>query len=253
MNNLVIKGLNLNIQWKKKNENFEIIETAFNDEVADIFVLPEMFSTGFCMEPQEVADRNQESLNWLKTFAQKKNAAVCGSASIEENGRFLNRFYFVEPDGTYHYYDKRHLFSYSGEDKVYTPGKEKTIMNYKGWRILLQVCYDLRFPVFARNNDDYDAILYVANWPETRIDAWKTLLKARAIENLSYVFGLNRIGTDGNNLNYPESSYCFFADGSTVSEVKNDIVSMEWDLERVRKFREKFQFLNDRDRFRIED
>ena len=253
MNNLVIKGLNLNIQWKKKNENFEIIETAFNDEVADIFVLPEMFSTGFCMEPHEVADRNQESLNWLKTFAQNKNAAVCGSASIEENGRFLNRFYFVEPDGTYHYYDKRHLFSYSGEDKVYAPGKEKTIMNYKGWRILLQVCYDLRFPVFARNNDDYDAILYVANWPETRIDAWKTLLKARAIENLSYVFGLNRIGTDGNNLNYPESSYCFFADGSTVSEVKNDIVSMEWDLERVRKFREKFQFLNDRDRFRIED
>lgn len=253
MNNLVIKGLNLNIQWKKKNENFEIIETAFNDEVADIFVLPEMFSTGFCMEPHEVADRNQESLNWLKTFAQNKNAAVCGSASIEENGRFLNRFYFVEPDGTYHYYDKRHLFSYSGEDKVYTPGKEKTIMNYKGWRILLQVCYDLRFPVFARNNDDYDAILYVANWPETRIDAWKTLLKARAIENLSYVFGLNRIGTDENNLNYPESSYCFFADGSTVSEVKNDIVSMEWDLEKLQKFREKFQFLNDRDRFRIED
>ena len=253
MNNLVIKGLNLNIQWKKKNENFEIIETAFNDEVADIFVLPEMFSTGFCMEPQEVADRNQESLNWLKTFAQNKNAAVCGSASIEENGRFLNRFYFVEPDGTYHYYDKRHLFSYSGEDKVYTPGKEKTIMNYKGWRILLQVCYDLRFPVFARNNDDYDAILYVANWPETRIDAWKTLLKARAIENLSYVFGLNRIGTDGNNLNYPESSYCFFADGSVVSEVKNDVVSIEWDLEKLQKFREKFQFLNDRDRFRIED
>jgi len=253
MNSLKIAGLNLDILWKQKEKNYVKIDQYFVKISSDLLILPEMFSTGFYMNPEEIADRNQETLSWMKSFAQERNTAICGSASIEENGKFYNRFYFVEANGNYHHYDKRHLFSFSGEDKTYSSGNERVIVNFKGWRILLQVCYDLRFPVFARNNDDYDAILYVANWPETRIDAWKTLLKARAIENQCYVFGLNRIGTDGNNLNYPESSYCFFADGSVVSTVENNIVSAEFDAEKLKAFREKFQFLNDRDSFEIKD
>ena len=251
MKNLKINGLNLDIAWKDKQENFLKIEGKLEKKSTDLIVLPEMFSTGFYMNPEEIADRNEETLKWMKGFAKQKNCAICGSASIEENEKFYNRFYFVEPNGKHHQYDKRHLFSFSGEDKTYDSGSERIIVEFKGWRILLQVCYDLRFPVFSRNNDDYDAILYVANWPETRIEAWKTLLKARAIENQSYVFGLNRIGTDGNNLHYPESSYCFFADGSVVSNVKNNLVSAEFDFEKLKEFREKFQFLNDRDSFEI--
>lgn len=250
MQNITISGLNLDIQWKDKQKNFNLIENSMKLIKTDLILLPEMFPTGFYMKPEEVADRNSETLEWMKNFAMEKDCAVAGSASIVGEN-FYNRFYFVEPNGDHHQYDKRHLFSYSGEDQRYSPGKERVIVNYKGWRILLQVCYDLRFPVFARNNGDYEAILYVANWPETRIDAWKTLLKARAIENQCYVFGLNRIGTDGNNLNYPESSYCFFADGSVVSTVENNIVSAEFDAEKLKAFREKFQFLNDRDYFEI--
>ena len=253
MDSLKIAGLNFDILWKDKNKNLIFIEEKVKNISADIIVLPEMFPTGFCMDAAEIADRNEETLHWMKGLASSKKSAVCGSGSVFENGNFYNRFYFVKPDGTFEYYDKRHLFSYSGEDKTYSSGNERVIVNFKGWRILLQVCYDLRFPVFARNNGDYDAILYVANWPETRIDAWKTLLKARAIENQCYVFGLNRIGTDGNNLNYPESSYCFFADGSVVSTVENNIVSAEFDAEKLKAFREKFQFLNDRDSFEIKD
>ncbi|MCS3530371.1 nitrilase-related carbon-nitrogen hydrolase [Chryseobacterium sp. JUb7] len=246
-----IAGLNLDIIWKNKNENFQLIESHFKNVEADIFLLPEMFSTGFCMDAAEVSDRNEESLIFLKKLSKEKNAAVCGSAPVEQGGHFYNRMYFVQPDSNVSFYDKRHLFSFSGEDKVYTPGKERVIVNYKGMRILLQVCYDLRFPVFARNNDDYDAILYVANWPEKRVGAWEHLLKARAIENLSFVFGLNRIGTDGNNLFYQESSHCFFADGTEISEKKGNIVSAELNLEELKDFRHHFQFLNDRDSYSI--
>ncbi|WP_415324522.1 nitrilase-related carbon-nitrogen hydrolase [Chryseobacterium sp. MMS23-Vi53] len=247
-----ITGLNLDIIWKNKTENFQLIEKELQNQEADLFLLPEMFSTGFCMDASEVSDRNLESLEFLKKISKEKNAAFCGSAPVEDNGDFYNRMYFVQPDSQVDFYDKRHLFSFSGEDKVYTPGKKRIIVNYKGFRILLQVCYDLRFPVFARNNDDYDAILYVANWPEKRVEAWEHLLKARAIENLSFVFGLNRIGTDGNNLFYQESSHCFFADGKEISEKKDNIVSAEWNLEELKDFRNHFQFLNDRDSFSID-
>ena len=249
MKDLKISGLNLDIAWQSKEQNFKNIENLWRETSADILVLPEMFSTGFCMEPAEIADRNEETLQWMKSFAQTKNAVVTGSASVCEGEKFLNRFYFVEPNGNYSFYDKKHLFSYSGEDKKYTAGNERVIVNYKGWRILLQVCYDLRFPVYARNTGDYDAILYVANWPKSRIEAWQTLLKARAIENQAYVFGLNRIGSDGNSLEYPESSYCFFADGTEVSTTRNNVVSANFEVERLRDFRTKFPFLSDRDDF----
>ena len=251
MNRLKITGLNFDINWKDKLKNYSNIEREFQGVESDVFLLPEMFPTGFCMEPEEIADRENESLNWMKNFAKNKNAAVCGSASVKDGEHFYNRMYFVEPNGTHHQYDKRHLFSYSGEDNIYTPGKERVVIEYKGVRILLQVCYDLRFPVFARNNDDYDLILYVASWPEKRVGAWEHLLKARAIENLSYVFGLNRIGTDGNNLYYPESSHCFFADGTEISEKSGNLITADIEIEKVQDFRNHFHFLDDRDYFEI--
>lgn len=252
MNNIKIKCVNFDITWKKKEDNFNNIEKIIENISADIFLLPEMFSTGFCMDAAEIADYNWESLTWMQKIAKQKNSAIAGSVSVEEKGKFFNRFYFVKPDGSYHEYDKRHLFSYAKEEKIYEAGNARTIVDYKGWRILLQVCYDLRFPVFARNNNDYDGAFYVANWPNSRIDAWKTLLKARAIENQSYVFGVNRIGMDGNQLEYPESSYCFFADGKIIStEEEENIISAEWDAEQLKKFRNHFQFLNDRDEFQF--
>ncbi|KMQ63419.1 amidohydrolase [Chryseobacterium sp. BLS98] len=246
-----IAGLNLDIVWKNKEKNFQVIEEQLKSIEADIFLLPEMFSTGFCMDAAEVSDRNEESLKFLKKISKEKNAAVCGSAPVEQDGKFYNRMYFVQPGSETVFYDKRHLFSFSGEDKVYTPGDKRVIVDYKGFRILLQVCYDLRFPVFARNNDDYDAVLYVANWPEKRVGAWEHLLKARAIENLSFVFGLNRIGTDGNGLFYQESSHCFFADGTEISQKNGNIISAELDIQELKSFRNHFQFLNDRDDFEI--
>ncbi len=251
MTKLKITGLNLDIIWKDKSANFNLIEKEFASEEADLFLLPEMFPTGFCMDAAEIADRSNECLEWMKRFAKTKNAAVAGSVSVEEQGKFYNRLYFVKPDGGYDFYDKRHLFSYSGEDKIYAKGKERKIVEYKGVRFLLQVCYDLRFPVFSRNKDDYDAILYVANWPASRVEAWRHLLKARAIENLAYVFGLNRIGKDGNGLIYEESSLVFFADGKEISNRKSNLVSAELDLNQLKSFRKKFAFLNDRDNFEI--
>ncbi len=247
-----ISGLNLDISWKNKQENFTKIVDGFKDVAADIYLLPEMFATGFCMEPAEIADRNGESLEWMKQFAREKDAAVCGSVSVEDAGNYYNRMYFVRPDGSWDKYDKRHLFSFSGEEKVYTAGKDRIVVNYKDFRILLQVCYDLRFPVFSRNNSDYDLALYVANWPAKRVAAWKHLLKARAIENLAGVFGLNRIGTDGNELAYTESSHAFFADGSELSKKEGNVVSAEFDLAAIKDFRNHFRFLDDRDTFSID-
>lgn len=244
-----IIGLNQNIIWKDKRANFSLIEEKFKNWEADLFLLPEMFSTGFYMKPDEVADEHQESLSWMISFAKSKNSAIAGSVSVKENDKFYNRFYFVKPDGSFHFYDKKHLFTYSGEDKVYTSGNNRVIVECLGFRILLQVCFDARFPVFARNKKDYDVILYVANWPETRVLAWETLTRARAIENQAYVFALNRIGTDGNNLKYQESSHCFFADGSEISTKNEDFVFAELNLEKLQNFRKDFPFLEDADDF----
>lgn len=251
MSKLKIAGLNLDIFWKNKAKNYDVIADSFKNIEADIFLLPEMFSTGFCMDAEDIADRNNETLIWMQNFAQQKKTAIAGSVSICENEKFYNRFYFVKPDGNFDYYDKKHLFSYSGEDKIYTAGNVRKIIDYKGFRILLQVCYDLRFPVFQRNLGDYDLVLNVANWPETRVEAWRTLLKARAVENQSFVFGLNRIGTDGNQLNYEESSLILFADGTEISARQNNIVTAELDLEDLKKFRARFPFLKDADEFEL--
>ncbi|MBO7331664.1 MAG: nitrilase family protein, partial [Alistipes sp.] len=164
---------------------------------SDLYVLPEMFSTGFCVEPETVAESlDGEALQWMKSKAAATNAAIAGSVVVTDGERYFNRFYFVKPDGEVEYYDKRHLFTYGGEHLRFTAGDRRVVMEWRGVRILLEVCYDLRFPVWARNRDDYDMIIYVASWPTTRMLAWSTLLVARAIENQCYVVGVNRVGSD---------------------------------------------------------
>ncbi len=252
MKNLPISGINLDIIWKNPAQNRAEISAKLANIDADIIVLPEMFTTGFCMDAAEIAEDTTQTLIWMEEMAKKHQKVICGSVSTKENGQFYNRFYWVEPSGNHHFYDKKHLFSFSGEDQIYTAGKDRVIVTYQNCRILLQICFDLRFPVFARNRQDYDLILYVANWPESRIDAWNTLLKARAIENQCYVFGVNRIGTDGNQLHYPASSYCFFADGSQISTEKDHVISADIDLEKLQNFREKFPFLKNADDFTLQ-
>lgn len=251
MKNLKILGLQHDIIWKDKSENIKKISSKLAAYEADIFLLPEMFATGFCMDVNEIADQDGKILQWMQDFAKEKQAAIGGSVAVEDNGKFYNRFYFVEKDGKIHQYDKRHLFSYAKEDQFYSAGKDKIIFDYLGWKICLQVCYDLRFPVYQRNTENYDLMLNVASWPSTRIDAWDTLLKARAIENQCYVFGLNRLGNDGNKLQYTGSSHCFFADGSEAGNTTNDVIEAHLDLNSLHNFRTKFPFLEDQDRFEV--
>lgn len=222
---------------------------------ADLIVLPEMFSTGFCTQPRLAAEPlGGETLPWMKRIAQKTDCALAGSVAVEENGNYFNRFYFVKPDGSVSQYDKRHLFTYGGEHKEFTAGDKRVIVEYKGWRILLQICYDLRFPVWSRNRNDYDLALYTANWPTPRVDAWSALLRARAIENLCYVAGINRTGTDP-NCSYCGKSALLDFKGQTLANVepgKEALLSAELDADALRDFRKNFPALQDADRFSLE-
>ena len=222
---------------------------------ADLIVLPEMFSTGFCTQPRLAAEPlGGETLPWMKRIAQKTDCALAGSVAVEENGNYFNRFYFVKPDGSVSQYDKRHLFTYGGEHKEFTAGDKRVIVEYKGWRILLQICYDLRFPVWSRNRNDYDLALYTANWPTPRADAWSALLRARAIENLCYVAGINRTGTDP-NCSYCGKSALLDFKGQTLADVepgKEALLSAELDADALRDFRKNFPALQDADRFSLE-
>lgn len=224
-------------------------------EDVDLIVLPEMFSSGFTMNPKIVAESmDGETISWLQHLAQAKNCAITGSLVIEENGKYFNRLIFVHPNGDLQTYDKRHLFTLAEEDKVYTSGKEKLIIEYKGFKICPLICYDLRFPVFARNVENYDLLIYVANWPKPRINAWDILLKARAVENMSYVIGVNRIGMDKNNLDYVGHSQAVdFLGNYLVEPQETDGVSMViLDKEKQIETRKKLGFLNDRDFFNLE-
>lgn len=251
MQNLKILALSLDILWKQPKLNLEKIENLLENHEADVILLPEMFVTGFCMDVSEIADDESKVLKWMKNFSIQKNAAIAGTASVHQREKYFNRFYFVKPDGSFSFYDKRHLFSYSGEDKVYEKGSKRVIVEYLGVRFLLQICYDLRFPVFSRNQNDYDVALYLANWPFKRINVWKTLLSGRSIENQAYVFGVNRTGRDGNQLDYPLSSYCFFPDGEIVSKNEGIISTAEIDLDKLNQFRKRFDFLSNRDYFEL--
>jgi predicted amidohydrolase len=194
-----------------------------------------------------------ETVSLLIKLAKTKNCAITGSLVITENDNYYNRLLFVFPDGKIDFYDKRHLFTLASEDKVYTSGKEKLIITYKGFKICPLICYDLRFPVFARNVENYDLLLYVANWPKTRVNAWDILLKARAVENMSYVIGVNRIGNDNNNLEYVGHSQVIDFLGNYLIEPqeKEGVFIVEIDKEKQDETRSKLAFLNDRDEFTI--
>ena len=220
----------------------------------DLIVLPEMFASGFTMNPSAVAEKMYgDTITWMQQMAMAKKCAIAGSLVIEEDGHYYNRLLFVLPNGEIKSYNKRHLFSYAGEHEFYTAGTEKLIVNYKGWKICPLVCYDLRFPVFARNAEDYDLLLYVANWPQVRTLAWDTLLRARAIENLSYTIGVNRIGLDENNHAYAGHSQVIDALGNYIIEpFENDaVITVELDKQALHDTRNKFAFLNDRDNFSL--
>ncbi|WP_427875446.1 amidohydrolase [Flavobacterium sp. MMS24-S5] len=242
--------------WQDASKNRENFDSKINeiDSEVNLIVLPEMFSTGFTMNASEVAETMQgETIEWMKLKAKQKNAAVTGSVVITENEKFYNRMFFVFPSGEFQYYDKRHSFSLAGEDKVYTCGNKKVIIDYLDWKICLQVCYDLRFPVFVRNVENYDLILYVANWPKVRTNAWDALLKARAIENLSYVVGVNRIGNDAHDYEHIGHSQAIDFLGNYILEPqeKNGVFVVELDKNTMYETRKKLDFLSDRDQFEI--
>jgi omega-amidase len=242
--------------WENPKANRNYFEEKINaiTEKVDLIVLPEMFSTGFTMNPETVFETMQgETIQWLQLLAKAKNSAITGSLVIKENGNFYNRLLFVFPSGEIQFYDKRHLFTLAGEDKVYTSGKEKLIVEYLGWKICPLVCYDLRFPVFARNVEEYDVLIYVANWPKARIQAWNILLKARSVENLCYTIGLNRVGFDDNNFEYNGHSQAVDCLGNFVLEPQETegVFIVELNKENLVETRNKFGFLNDRDVFEL--
>ncbi|WP_136667339.1 nitrilase family protein [Flavobacterium sp. H122] len=226
------------------------------DETVDLIVLPEMFSTGFTMNPSVVAETmDGETVSWMVSVAKNKNTAITGSLVITENGNYYNRMLFVFPNGEIQKYDKRHLFSLAKEEAVFTRGNDKVIVEYNNWKICLQICYDLRFPVFARNVENYDMLIYVASWPKPRINAWDILLRARAVENLSYVIGVNRVGTDGSQLEYVGHSQAVDHLGNYVLEpFENETIKIfSFDKNEMLETRSKLNFLNDRDVFTIVD
>lgn len=231
--------------WEQPERNrIDAAEMAFAAGDADLLILPEMFTTGFTMSPGGLPAGERDgslTLEWMIALARERDAAVAGSVAVEEGGKFYNRMYFVKPDGHYTVYDKRHLFGFADEDKYYTPGSERVVVEWQGVRILLQICYDLRFPVFSRTRADYDLIIYVANWPRSRIGAWDTLLRARAIENVCYVAGVNRTGSD--------PSIAYGGHSALIDYKGEDVASGYMDSEQVAAFRARFPALDDADDF----
>ncbi len=242
--------------WENPEENRAYFEAKINtiEEGVNLIVLPEMFTTGFTMDPAAVAEpMNGKTVLWMQDLAKVKNSAITGSIVIEESANFYNRMLFVFPSGKIQSYDKRHLFTLAGEDKVYSSGSQKLIVDYLGWKICPLVCYDLRFPVFSRNVENYDLLIYVASWPKTRITAWDTLLAARAIENMSYVIGVNRIGTDNNGYEYVGHSQVldFLGDRLIAPTEHEGVFITTLDQSKLREVREKLNFLSDKDVFEI--
>ncbi|MFD2825206.1 amidohydrolase [Leeuwenhoekiella polynyae] len=252
---LEIAAIQANLVWEDPAANrayFDEKLAAIKKEV-ELIILPEMFATGFSMNPDGIADTG-ETLNWMRTKAAELKSAIAGSLMVKENDLHYNRFYFVTPGGFVTAYDKRHTFTLAGENKIYKNGTQQVFANYKGWKILLQVCYDLRFPVFARNTSNYDAAIYVANWPKKRVFAWDTLLKARAIENMCYCIGVNRMGLDGNNYEYNGFSGIYDSLGATLAFAKEKETTIYATLDKAHldETRNQLNFLADRDKFTLD-
>lgn len=260
MSTLSFTLIQTQLHWENKAANLAMLEQKIMGirEKTEIVVLPEMFSTGFSMQPKKLAEEmNGETVSWMKRIASAKKIILTGSVIITESGHYYNRLLWVLPDGSLGYYDKRHRFAFAGENEEYTSGNKRLIAQVKGWKINLQVCYDLRFPVWARQHTneapEYDVLLYVANWPERRVHAWKTLLAARAIENQCYVIGVNRVGDDGNGIHHSGESMVIDPLGETLYHKKEeeDIHTITLEVEPLKLVREKFPFWKDADNFKI--
>ena len=241
--------------WENPSKNralfAEKIKATATD--VDVIILPEMFTTGFTMNPDNIAlSEDAATLNWMRQMANESGSAIVGSIVYREKEQNYNRLFFVNPDGSASSYDKRHTFTLAGEDKKYNAGTEQLLVSYKGFTFCPLICYDLRFPIWSRNTMDYDVLLYVANWPNTRIDAWDTLLKARAIENMAYSIGVNRIGTDANGLSYTGHSAVYDTLGKQLSfSDGEDVLEVTLSKKHIIETRQKLGFLNDRDAFSL--
>ena len=242
------------IQWCRPDENLPHLDRLIsNIPLTDLILLPEMFATGLNNNPYDIADDAPAILQWMKQTAEKRRAAIVGSMAVEDNGHFFNRLHFVQPDGTVTTYDKRHLFAYGGEAQHFKSGHQRVVVKFREVRFLLQVCYDLRYPVWARNRGDYDCILYSSNWPISRDTAWRTLTRARAIENQCYVAAANRIGTD---------QQCEYYGRSTIINPYGEVMAecpdkTEWaasgiiDIDFLCHYNSKFPLLSDADNFHL--
>ena len=258
MSSLTITLIQPNLAWEDKKANLQMLEEKINsiNQKTEVVILPEMFSTGFSMKPEQYAEQmDGEAIEWMKKIASSKKIILTGSLIIEEDGKFYNRLIWMLPTGEYGVYDKRHLFAYADEHNHYSAGNKRLIAQVKGWKINLQVCYDLRFPVWARQQSphEFDLLIYVANWPERRSTAWKTLLRARAIENQCYVVGVNRVGNDGNNIGHSGDSMIVDPLGEILYQKTNeeDVFTYTLHKERLGEVREKFPFWRDADTFII--
>ena len=257
-NELNIVGIQSSIVWEKPAANLEYFDEQISKlpSTVDLVILPEMFTTGFSMNPISIAETmGGPTIKWMVTTAKINRMALVGSVVIKENAQYFNRLFFIHPNGHIETYDKRHLFTLAKENDQYTSGKERLIVLYKGWRICPLICYDLRFPVWSRNTNEYDLLVFVANWPSIRIHAWDTLLKARAIENMSYCIGVNRVGKDENGYEYNGHTAIYNFLGEKLSrtiEGKENILQCVVSKTNLLKIRQKLNFLQDQDAFKIE-
>lgn len=264
MNKLQVSTIQTDIYWQDVDANLAMLEEKIwqIDSATDLIVLPEMFNTGFSMNAEKLAEPpNFKTFLWLKQMAKQFDAAICGSYIVKEEGKYYNRLCFVEPNGDNDFYNKRHLFRMGDEHLTYTQGKKRLIYQYKGWKVMPQVCYDLRFPVWSKNRYlqeedqlEYDLLIFVANWPAPRSSVWDALLKARALENQCYAIGVNRTGSDGEGVNYNGQTTIYDFKGSQLIEPSDEqgIESATLVLDDLQAFRKKFPVYLDWDKFNIE-
>ena len=257
MQDLKVTIVQSKLYWEDIGRNLSMFSErlAAIHETTDLIVLPEMFSTGFSMNSTSLAEEmDGPAMAWMATESKKKNIVICGSLIIKEAGHFYNRLIWMRPDGSYDQYDKRHLFRMMNEQEHFSGGQERIIVQINGWRICPMICYDLRFPVWSRNSGDYDCLLFIANWPEPRREAWLSLLAARAHENQAYVIGVNRVGEDGNGISFSGDSIAFDPKGQTIETIekgKEEIVTCNMSYSALKDFRKKFPVALDADTFQI--
>lgn len=256
MENLRITTVQSTLHWEDRSANLHMFDekTRMLKGRTDLIVLPEMFTTGFSMNAAAVAEKmDGPAVRWMRAKSAQLGAVVAGSLIIEEGGRFFNRLIWMRPDGKLLHYDKRHLFTLAKEHETYMAGRDKLIAEWRGWKICPLICYDLRFPVWSRNAEDYDLLLYVANWPEKRSYHWRQLLIARAIENQAYTVGVNRVGEDGKGLGYTGDTSVIDYSGKVVYCVSGaeDVFTCLLSKEKMSGYREKLNFLGDRDEHEI--